>query len=103
MNDIELMKIMEELDKMYHYANRLIPKCKIHSLGHKKEILKELIENTIKKSESEYKKKVQDALNKCFKHTMKYKGIIQIFPLAIYHIYGKGVEELYKTLGIKNE
>lgn len=49
------------------------------------------------------KKKVQDALNKCFKHTLVYKGIIQVFPNAIYHIDGKDIVKLYKELGIKNE
>lgn len=49
------------------------------------------------------KKKVQDALNKCFKHTLHYKGIIQIFPHATYMIDGKDILKLYKELGIKNE
>ena len=31
---------------------------------------------TPKKLDKIEKKRVQDALNKCFKHTLKYKGII---------------------------
>lgn len=49
------------------------------------------------------KEKVQKALNKCFGHTLIYKGIIQIFPNATYNIDGKKVVELYEELGIKNE
>ncbi len=49
------------------------------------------------------KKTVQDTLNKCFKHTMVYRGTIQIFSNAVYHIDGKDVAQLYKELGIKNE
>ncbi len=49
------------------------------------------------------KKKIQNALNKCFKHTLIYKGIIQIFPNAIYQVDGKDVLQLYKELKIDNK
>ena len=48
------------------------------------------------------KKKIQDALNKCFNHTFTYKGVIQIFSNATYHIDGKKILKLYKELGIEN-
>jgi len=43
---------------------------------------------------------LEDALNECFGHTLKYKGVIQVFPNALYHIDGKKVLELYKRLNI---
>lgn len=54
------------------------------------------------------KKRVQDALNKCFGHTLNdpfetiYKGIIQLFPNAIYNIDGENIVELYNELEIEN-
>ena len=49
------------------------------------------------------KKKVQDALNKCFKHIMICNGYIQIFPNAIYKIDGTDILKLYCELNIKNK
>lgn len=49
------------------------------------------------------KQEVENALNKCFGHTLKYKGFIQIFPNAIYRINGKKVLELYNTLKLTNK
>lgn len=49
------------------------------------------------------KRKVQDALNKCFEHNLIYNGIIQVFPNATYQIDGHKVLELYQELDIKNE
>ena len=49
------------------------------------------------------KKKVQDALNKCFKHDLIFKGIIQIFPNAIYNIDGKDILQLYEDLELDNK
>lgn len=43
----DITDIMEELDKLYHYACDLIPKDITHSLGHKKERLKQTIEDVI--------------------------------------------------------
>ena len=50
-----------------------------------------------------YKKKVQDALNKLLKHNLVYRGIIQVFPNAIYHVDGIDILELYKELEIENK
>jgi len=47
--------------------------------------------------------KIKKALNKCFKHKLVYKGFIQIFPNATYHVDGKDVLQLYEELGIENE
>lgn len=69
----------------------------------KKETTTEDIENFINLIEKNYKKKVQDALNKFFQHTMIYKGIIQIYPNATYHIEGKDILQLYKELEIENK
>ncbi|KKL07847.1 hypothetical protein LCGC14_2581930 [marine sediment metagenome] len=49
------------------------------------------------------KKKVQDALNRCFGHDRVYKGYIQVFPNAIYQMDGKKVLTLYEELGIRNK
>jgi len=49
------------------------------------------------------KKKVQDVLNKCFKHDLIYNGIIQIFSNAIYQVNGNDILKLYKELGIENK
>ena len=47
--------------------------------------------------------RVQKLLNECFEHDLSYKGIIQIFPNATYHIDGKKVLELYQKLNLKNK
>ena len=47
--------------------------------------------------------KVENALNKCFKHDMVYKGIIQVFPNAIYQVNGKDILKLYEELELKNK
>jgi len=42
-----LAEVMEELEDLYQYANKLIPNHLVHSLGHKKELLKQTIENAM--------------------------------------------------------
>jgi len=42
-----IAKICHELDHLYDYANNLIPKDITHDLGHKKELLKGIIEDLI--------------------------------------------------------